>query len=120
MVLCGHSYGGCVISGVVDRVPDRIGALVYLDAFVLEDGQSLHDTLPTSQRNLQLEAAVRDGKGWKVPPIPAEVFNVNAHDHAWPGDDACRGCCPGHRSARARRMSRGLRAGLRSSFTTWV
>ena len=32
VVLCGHSYGGCVISGVADRVPDRIGALVYLDA----------------------------------------------------------------------------------------
>jgi len=39
VVLCGHSYGGCVISGVADRVPDRIGALVYLDAFVLKDGQ---------------------------------------------------------------------------------
>lgn len=45
VVLCGHSYGGCVISGVADRIPDRIGALVYLDAFVLESGQSLHDTL---------------------------------------------------------------------------
>ena len=83
VVLCGHSYGGCVISGVGDRVPDRIGALVYLDAFVLEDGQSLHDTLPPFQRDLQLEAALRDGEGWKVPPIPAEVFNVNAHDREW-------------------------------------
>jgi pimeloyl-ACP methyl ester carboxylesterase len=36
VVLCGHSYGGCVISGVADRIPDRIGAVVYLDAFVLE------------------------------------------------------------------------------------
>jgi pimeloyl-ACP methyl ester carboxylesterase len=44
VVLCGHSYGGCVISGVLDRIPDRIGALVYLDAFVLENGQPLHDT----------------------------------------------------------------------------
>ncbi len=34
VVLCGHSYGGAVISGVADRIPDRIGALVYLDAFV--------------------------------------------------------------------------------------
>src|SRR5437899_5628539 len=83
VVLCGHSYGGCVIRGVVDRVPDRIGALVYLDAFVLGDGQSLHDTLPPFQRNLQLEAAARDGEGWKVPPIPAEVLNVNAHDREW-------------------------------------
>jgi pimeloyl-ACP methyl ester carboxylesterase len=83
VVLCGHSYGGCVISGVADRVADRIGALVYLDAFVLENGQSLHDTLPPEQRNAQLEAASRAGEVWKVPPIPAEVFRVNAADAAW-------------------------------------
>src|SRR5437762_6823714 len=78
VVLCGHSYGGAVISGVADRVPNRIGALVYLDAFVLENGQSLHDTLPPAQRTLQIELAGRHGDGWKVPPIPGEVFNVNA------------------------------------------
>jgi pimeloyl-ACP methyl ester carboxylesterase len=83
VVLCGHSYGGCVISGVADRVPNRIGALVYLDAFVLENGQSLHDTLPAAVRDLQLEAALRAGDGWRVPPIPAEVFNVNANDREW-------------------------------------
>ena len=72
VVLCGHSYGGAVISGVADRVPDRVGAMVYLDAFVLEDGQSLHDTLPPAQKNLQLELTQQHGEGWKVPPIPAE------------------------------------------------
>ncbi len=83
VVLVGHSYGGCVISGVADRVPERIGSLVYLDAFVLENGQSLHDTLPSSQRDLQIELAREHGEGWKVPPIPADVFNVNAADREW-------------------------------------
>ncbi len=83
VVLCGHSYGGCVISGVVDRIPDRIASLVYLDAFVLGNGQSLHDTLPAAQRDAQLDLARRVGDGWKVPPIPAEVFNVNLADRAW-------------------------------------
>ena len=83
VVLCGHSYGGCVVSGVADRVPNRIGALVYLDAFLLEDGECLHDTLPPSQRTLQLELTLQHGEGWKVPPIPAEVFNVNAGDIEW-------------------------------------
>ena len=78
VVLCGHSYGGCVITGVADRLSDRIAALVYLDAFVPEDGQSLFDILPTFYKTSQLEAAQRDGEGWKVPPIPAEVFNVSA------------------------------------------
>ena len=50
VVLCGHSYGGPVISGAADRVPDRIRSLVYLDAFVPEDGESLHDLLPETQR----------------------------------------------------------------------
>jgi pimeloyl-ACP methyl ester carboxylesterase len=83
VVLCGHSYGGAVISGVADRIPDRIGALVYLDAFVLKNGQCLHDTLPPDQKIMQMESTLRDGEGWKVPPIPAEVFNVNAADRAW-------------------------------------
>jgi len=83
VVLCGHSYGGCVISGVADRIPDRIGALVYLDAFVLKNGQCLHDTLPPEQLKMQMEATAAHGEGWKVPPIPAEVFNVNASDAAW-------------------------------------
>ena len=83
VILCGHSYGGCVISGAADRVGDRIGALVYLDAFVLQDGQCLHDTLPPAQKKLQLELAQLHGEGWKTPPIPAEVFNVNASDREW-------------------------------------
>jgi len=83
VILCGHSYGGAVVGGAADRVADRIGALVYLDAFVLENGQSVHDTLPAAHRELQMDLAQRVGDGWKVPPIPAEVFNVNPADRAW-------------------------------------
>ena len=83
VVLCGHSYGGAVVAGVADRVAESIEQLVYLDAFVLEHGQSLHDTLPDAQRALQLDLARDIGDGWKVPPIPAEVFNVNPADRAW-------------------------------------
>jgi pimeloyl-ACP methyl ester carboxylesterase len=83
VVLCGHSYGGCVISGAGDRVADRISALVYLDAFILEDGQGLHDTIPTEMRQGQLELTRKAGGGWKVPPIPAEAFNVNVEDREW-------------------------------------
>ncbi len=83
VVLCGHSYGGVVVKGAADRVPQQIGALVYLDAFVLENGQSLHDTLPPEQKGAQHEGARIHGDGWKVPPIPAKQFNVNAKDAAW-------------------------------------
>jgi len=83
VVLCGHSYGGCVIGGVADRVPERIRALVYLDAFVLESGESLLHHVPEAQRTAMLEAAQARDDGWKVAPIPAEVFNVNAGDREW-------------------------------------
>jgi pimeloyl-ACP methyl ester carboxylesterase len=83
VVLCGHSYGGCVISGVADRIPDRIRALVYLDAFVLERDENLARHVPEAQYEQLLEGAAAVGDGWKVPPIPAEVFNVNADDRDW-------------------------------------
>ena len=83
VVLCGHSYGGCVVTGVADRIPEKIGALVYLDAFVPDNGQSLHDTLPAEDRNQQIEATRAVGEGWKTPPIPAAVFNVNPRDRDW-------------------------------------
>ncbi len=83
VVLCGHSYGGCVVTGVADRIPEKVRALVYVDAFVPENGQSLHDALSPEARNEQIEAARKFGDGWKTPPIPPEVFNVNARDRDW-------------------------------------
>jgi pimeloyl-ACP methyl ester carboxylesterase len=43
VVLTGHSYGGMVITGVIDRIPERIKHVVYLDAAVPDDGQSIWD-----------------------------------------------------------------------------
>jgi pimeloyl-ACP methyl ester carboxylesterase len=83
VVLCGHSYGGCVITGVADRVAERLRSVLYLDAFVLEDGQSLHDVVPAPLRDAQVHGANDAGDGWRVPPIPAAAFNVNPADRAW-------------------------------------
>lgn len=41
VILVGHSYGGMVITGVADSIPERISRLVYLDAFVPNDGESV-------------------------------------------------------------------------------
>ena len=83
VILCGHSYGGIVITGVADQVPARIRTMVYLDAFVPEDGEcvfDLHSPVQAQQMRLQAKAA---GDGWNVPPIPAERFKVNLGDAAW-------------------------------------
>lgn len=44
-ILAGHSYGGTVITGVAEREPERLAHLVYIDAFVPKDGQSMWDIL---------------------------------------------------------------------------
>jgi pimeloyl-ACP methyl ester carboxylesterase len=81
-VLCGHSYGGMVITGVADRIPDKIGSLVYLDAFIPEDGQSLFDQQPEDRRPGVINGAGAAG-GLAVPPMPAAFFKVNARDADW-------------------------------------
>lgn len=43
VILCGHSYAGMVITGVADKLSERIAALVYIDAFVPRDGDSWWD-----------------------------------------------------------------------------
>jgi pimeloyl-ACP methyl ester carboxylesterase len=83
IVLCGHSYAGCVVTGVADRMPERIRALVYLDAFVLGDGECLVDHLTADARRRMYDGARATGNGWRAPPIPAAAFNVNAADREW-------------------------------------
>jgi len=43
IILVGHSFGGMVISGVAEQVPERIGQLIYLDAMVPDNGESAKD-----------------------------------------------------------------------------
>lgn len=81
VVLVGHSYGGLIVSGVCEKVGDKVGSLVMLDAFVTENGQSLVDMQPPAAAKAfqDLEA-----KGeWRVPPRSAAMFQVNEKDQAW-------------------------------------
>src|SRR5258705_2253880 len=52
VVLVGHSYGGMVITGVVDRIPDRIKRGVYLDALFPDSGESLMSIPDTALANV--------------------------------------------------------------------
>jgi pimeloyl-ACP methyl ester carboxylesterase len=64
IILMGHSYGGMVITGVADRVPDRISRLVYLDAFLPNDGESAMSF--TGARGDWLKPMIQGG--YIVPP----------------------------------------------------
>jgi pimeloyl-ACP methyl ester carboxylesterase len=80
IVLLGHSYGGMVATGVADRVRDRIRQLIYLDAFVPRDGQSLLDL--NEQARQSMRDRVKSGDGWRAPPNPTPP-DTSPADLAW-------------------------------------
>jgi pimeloyl-ACP methyl ester carboxylesterase len=78
-VLAGHSYGGMVITGAADRIPNKISALVYLDAFLPENGQSVWDVnLPVN--TARYLASAGETGGYAIPSPPASFWNLNAAD----------------------------------------
>jgi len=78
VVLVGHSYGGMVATGVADRARGRVAQLIYIDAFVPEDGQSLLDLNEADRQRLQeLEKTA-----WRVPPRPPSTDTPEA-DLEW-------------------------------------
>ena len=81
VVLCGHSYGGMVISGVAEQMASAISSIVFLDAFVPENGEAVASlTGPAVQDALR--AAQQKGE-LGIAPRPAEAFGVNERDRAW-------------------------------------
>jgi pimeloyl-ACP methyl ester carboxylesterase len=77
VVLVGHSSSGAVVTGAADRTPDRVGGVIYVDAFVPEDGQAVLDLVAPERRQM-FETMVKDeGDGWLVPrfaPPPWETI----------------------------------------------
>lgn len=65
VVLVGHSYGGMVITGAADRVPDRIRRLVYVDAMVPENGERVIDIMGPGMPDFVKK---HTRKGFIVPP----------------------------------------------------
>ena len=81
VVLCGHSYGGMVISGVAEQAADKIASIVFLDAFLPENGEAVVDlTGPMVQ--IALRTAQQNGEPG-ITPRPADAFGVNPADCAW-------------------------------------
>jgi pimeloyl-ACP methyl ester carboxylesterase len=65
IVLLGYSYGGMVVTGALEHIADRVSHLVYLDAFVPADGQSLNAVAGAPER--PEGAAVGPGAEWLIP-----------------------------------------------------
>ncbi len=68
VVLIGHSYGGIVATGIADRNRDLVAHLVYVDAFVPEDGESILDLQPPG-RAAEFREKAKAADGWRIPPL---------------------------------------------------
>jgi pimeloyl-ACP methyl ester carboxylesterase len=80
-VLVGHSYGGWIISGVAEQVEKKISSIVFLDAFMPENGQRVLDTNSPRSR-AEIEEAVRKAEVSRPAPYPS-VWKVNEKDQPW-------------------------------------
>lgn len=84
-ILVGHSYSGLVITGVAEVAPERVRKLVYLDAFIPEDNQSLFDLLG-SETEARMRVTLTDAAGrtqadgasdvWLWPPGDPQAYGV--------------------------------------------
>ena len=81
IVLVGHSYAGFVVSGVAEKALPSISSIVFLDAFLPDNGQRVVDLAPPELKANALKAAERNEVGRPVPP--AKTFHVNEKDEAW-------------------------------------
>jgi pimeloyl-ACP methyl ester carboxylesterase len=81
VVLCGHSYGGFVISGVAEQMAAAIRSIVFLDAFLPNDGDTVQNLTSTAMQDVIRTALASGALG--MPPRPAEFFGVNEADRVW-------------------------------------
>jgi pimeloyl-ACP methyl ester carboxylesterase len=81
VVLCGHSYGGMIISGVAEQMESAIRSIVFLDAFVPKNGEAALDLTSAAVR--EAAGAAQQRGEISMSPRSAEAFGVNAADRAW-------------------------------------
>ncbi|MEH0166179.1 alpha/beta hydrolase family protein [Paucibacter sp. JuS9] len=79
-ILVGHSYAGLVITGVADRVHERLAALVYLDAVVPQPGESWASRNPPETQVERRAAIAATGV---IAPAPASAFGLTGADAEW-------------------------------------
>lgn len=80
IVLVGHSFGGAPITGAADKIPERIGRLIYLDGAIMEDGETWFGLLPPDIAASRKKAAEETTGGLSLPIAPVESFGVKEPD----------------------------------------
>lgn len=82
VVLCGHSYGGWIISGVAEQALDRIASIMYLDAYMPEDGDS-GQTIGSAFTREGIAKAQAAGAVSRPGPSAEKFMVKTAEDRAW-------------------------------------
>jgi pimeloyl-ACP methyl ester carboxylesterase len=88
VILVGHSYGGMVITGVADRVPERLAHLVYLDAHLPDSGQAASGAFSAGTgevlQSLSEAQSPSEAEAWLLPPLPPDAVGITREeDVAW-------------------------------------
>ncbi len=76
VILVGHSFGGAVVSGLADLMPERLRHLVYFDAMVLQSGQGALDTAPPDLIERYRRQAAETSGGLTIPPNDPSYYGV--------------------------------------------
>ena len=82
VVLVGHSYGGYVINGVAERLADKIGAIVFLDAFLPQNGETLIEKATSATTRRVINTAI-ERDDMVINPPPSSAFGVEEGDRPW-------------------------------------
>lgn len=86
VILVGHSFGGVPITGVADRIPERLSHLVYFDAVVQRSGGNAFSSYPEEEAQARIAAAARATEGLAVP-VPVKLPAVWGLDPVAPEHD---------------------------------
>ncbi|NAS26292.1 alpha/beta fold hydrolase [Herbidospora sp. NEAU-GS84] len=77
VILVGHSYAGMIVPAVAGRAPDRVSGLVYVDAMVPADGESVLDVMPFTQHLIDAAGS------WRIPPMDGFFGVTDPADVEW-------------------------------------
>jgi pimeloyl-ACP methyl ester carboxylesterase len=86
VIVVGHSYAGLVVTQLAEAAFERIRHLIYLAAFLAQDGQNLFDVQTKATQRFYLDWSKRMGEGWRLPPSDAFLTRwglTNPDDIAW-------------------------------------
>jgi pimeloyl-ACP methyl ester carboxylesterase len=80
VVLVGHRYGGMIIGGIAEKILDRIKSMIFLDAYITQDGKSGFDMIYGLRDIYEQRRSKEEGKDWLVLSSTPEEFGVTNDD----------------------------------------